>query len=116
MMNTLINVLTELDDGTHQNCIARIEGEKGSEYIVRYLVPSKKKIGDRPIHKYEKNVYKIDKDCINEYYESPFEEDAGLQAVEGGWVVDESDSDDYTPSDSDESDYDSESLTESEED
>jgi hypothetical protein len=115
-MNTLVNVLVELDDGNQQTFIARIEGEKGSEYTVRYLSPSKKMLGDRPIYKYEKDVYNIDKECIDEYYDSPFEEDAGLQAVEGGWVLDESDSDDYNPSESEETDDESESLTESEED
>jgi hypothetical protein len=115
-MNTLVNVLTELDDGTQQHYIARIESDHGSEYTVRYLSPSKKMHGDKPIYKYEKDVYKVDKECIDEYYESPFEEDAGFQAVEGGWIADESDSDDYEPSESEESEDESVSLTESEED
>jgi len=115
-MNTLVNVLTELDDGTQQHYIARIESEQGSEYTVRYLSPSKKMHGDKPIYKYEKEVYTVDKECIDAYYDSPFEEDAGFQPVEGGWVVYESDSDDYEPSDTEESEDESVSLTESEED
>ena len=116
-MNTLVNVLVELDDGSKQLCLARIEKDHDTFYDVRYLSQTKKRIGDKYIYKYEKDVYTIDKDCVDEYYDSPFEEDAGFSAtVKGGWVLADSDSDDYTPSDSEESETESESFTESEED
>jgi len=115
-MNTLVDVLNELDDGTTTDLVAKIVEETDSTFTVRYLSPTKKFYGERVIYKYESDTYVIDKSCVSGYYDSKDEEDAGFEKIEGGWVQVENDSD-YQPSDEPETESESEeSVVESEED
>jgi len=115
-MNTLVDVLNELNDGSTIDLVGRIVGETGSTFTVRYLSPTKKFYGERVIYKYENETYEIDKLCVSGYYDSTEEEDAGFEKIEGGWVQIESESD-YQPSDEPETETESdESVVESEED
>jgi len=100
-MDQIIEVLVELDNGKISNSFARIEKDLGSSYIIRYLSPTKKLHGDLKIYAYENETYKIDKESVSGFYDSTKEEDAGFVPVVGGWVFD-SESDDYIPSGSDE--------------
>jgi hypothetical protein len=115
-MNTIVEVLVELDNGKSEEVTAKIKLVKETTYIVKYLSPTNKLHGDQPIYKYEKEEYERDKGCVSGFYYSKDEDDAGFVRIEGGWVLKDGDSDDYEPSDEpDESETD-ESVTESEED
>lgn len=113
MEKTIIEVLVELDNGKEANCLAKIEEIVGDTYVVRYLSPTKKFLGDQKIYAYEKTTYVIEKSSVSGFFDSKKEEDAGMQKVDGGWVSTEADSE-YTPPSS-ESDTESDiSLTASE--
>jgi hypothetical protein len=109
MIGNLIDVLVELDDGKETTLLAKIEGEHGDTFVVRYMIETEQKV-----FTYENTTYTIDNSCVSGFYDSANEEDAGLRKVTGGWVEMESDSDYSCESESD-SDTD-ESVTESEED
>jgi len=115
-MNTIVDVLNEIDNGQTVDLVAKIVGETVGTFTVRYLSPTKKLHGDQVIYKYEDTTYEIDKDCVSGYYDSPNEEDAGFTKIDDGWIQTTEDSD-YTPSEEPESeDDDDESVVESEED
>ena len=112
-MNTIVDVLNELDDGTAVDLIAKIVGVTDTTFTIRYLSPTSKMFDEEhQIYKYEKEVYEIDKECVSGYYDSMEEEDAGFEKVTGGWIQADHNSD-YQPSSSDESS--DESLVDSEE-
>jgi len=117
-MNTIVDVLNEIDNGRTVDLVAKIVGETDKTFTVRYLSPTKKLHGDQVIYKYEDTTYEIDKDCVSGYYDSTNEEDAGFLKIEGGWIQETEDSD-YTPSEEPESESvseEDESVVESEED
>ena len=116
-MNTIVDVLIELDNGTTTDLVAKVIAETPKTFTIRYLSPTKKLHGDLVIYNYEATTYEIDKECVSGYYDSANEEDAGFIKVDGGWVQAESDSD-YVPSEEAESEpvSEEESVVESEED
>ena len=101
-MNTIVDVLNELDNGTTVDLVAKIVAETPKKFTIRYLSPTKKLHGDLVIYKYEDATYEIDKECVSGYYDSANEEDAGFTKVDGGWVQTETDSE-YEPSEEPES-------------
>jgi len=116
-MNTIVDILNELDDGTTTDLVAKVVGETNKTFTVRYLSPTKKMYGDRVIYKYEDKAYEIDKECVSGYYDSENEEDAGFTQIDvGSWVQIDSDSD-YQPSHESEIESETdESVVESDED
>ena len=116
-MDTIVDVLIEIDNGKTTDLIAKIVGETSKTFTVKYLSPTKKLHGDLAIYEYEAKSYTIDKECVSGYYDSTNEEDAGFIKVDGGWVQADGDSD-YSPSvgSETETDTDEESAAESEED
>ena len=113
-MNTIVDVLNEIDNDRTVDLVAKIVGETSKTFTVRYLSPTKKLFGDQVIYNYEDSTYEIDKECVSGYYDSTNEEDAGFLKIEGGWVQENDDSD-YTTSEEPESE-DNDSVVESEED
>jgi hypothetical protein len=116
-MNTLVEVLVDLDNGTTKDVVAKIVEVKRETYMVKYLSPTKKLYGSSFIYKYEKEVYEIDKESVSGFFDSTKEEDAGFVHLEsGGWILEEGrgDSSDYEPASDAETTTD-ESVTESEE-
>jgi hypothetical protein len=119
-MNTIVEVLVDLDNGQSTEVIAKIVEVKRETYMVKYLSPTKKLHEDRTIiYKYEKDRYEIDKACVSGFFDSTKEEDAGFIHLEsGGWILgdgSEGESDDYVPSGSGTDTDTDESVTESEE-
>jgi len=114
-MNTIVDILNELDNGKTVDLVAKIVGENAKTFTVKYLSPSKNMHGDLIIYTYESKSYTIDKECVSGYYDSEKEEDAGFIKVDGGWIHLEGDSD-YTPSEESEESCEDESVVESEED
>jgi hypothetical protein len=118
-MNTIVEVLVDLDNGTNKEVIAKIVEVKQTTYIVKYLSPTRKLYEGRDIiYKYEKERYEIDKECVSGFFDSTKEEDAGFVHLEGGgWILGEvsgGESDDYVPSGSGTDTDTDESVTESE--
>jgi hypothetical protein len=115
-MNTIVDVLNDIGGGKTSDLVAKIVGEKGKTFTVRYLSPTKKMHGDQVVYKYEDTTYDIDKDCVSGYYDSTNEEDAGFTLIEEGCWVQSGEDSDYTPSEEQDSTSEEESLVESEED
>ena len=89
---------------TNGTSLAKIIQENKSTYTISYLTYKKK-----GIYTYE-SPCEVEKECISGFYNPEDTEGAaGFRAVEGGYmVVDDSEDDDYEPSESD-SDSDSDS-------
>jgi hypothetical protein len=117
-MNTIVEVLVDLDNGQSTEVVAKIVEVKQTTYVVKYLSPTKKLFEDRSIiYKYEKERYEIDKECVSGFFDSTNEEDAGFIHLEsGGWILADGsggESDEYVPSGSGSDTDESVSLTES---
>ena len=117
-MNTIVEVLVDLDNGKTAEVIAKIVEVKQETYVVKYLSPTKKLHEDRTIiYKYEKDRYEIDKACVSGFFDSTNEEDAGFIHLEsGGWILGDGsggESDEYVPSGSGTDTDTDESVTES---
>ena len=83
-MNTLVEVLVDLDNGTTKDVVAKVVEVKTTTYVVKYLSPTKKLYGSSFIYKYEKEVYEIDKESVSGFFDSTKEEDAGFVHLESG--------------------------------
>jgi len=109
MEGTIVDVLVEVE-GEEIVQVAKVVSETKKTCKVKFLSPR----GDG-MYTYDSKPTEIDKDCVDGYYYSKVEEDAGFIEVEDGVYqpADEYDGD-YVPSSEEESDTD-ESLTDSEE-
>ena len=98
-MDTLIDVLVD-EDGNEITILAKIVGESKKTYRVKFL--NERSNG---LYKYDKEPTEIDKECVNGFYDSKDERDAGFVQVENGYYqpIEEYD-DDYDPSTDEESD------------
>lgn len=114
-MNTLVDVLVMGDDDVMTDEIAKITRVKSLTYIVKYFTKTGRFHGDRHIYNYENNVYKIDKESVSGYYDTKDEEDLGFIKILDGWVLYESDVDNYEPESEPDTESD-ESFTASDED
>jgi hypothetical protein len=116
-MDTIVDVLNELDDGSTVDLVAKVVHCTDTTYTIRYLSPTKKMYGEQVLYMYEDETYTVDADCISGFYDSTHEEDAGFVKVEGGWVQEDTDSE-YQPSgtESDDDDDDEELVDSDEED
>ena len=109
-MNTLVDVLVEEDDEEVIQ-LAKIVNESEKTYHIRFLTPCAS-----GLYQYDKEPTEIDKECINGFYDSTDEQDAGFIHVEGGYQLATEYDDDYEPSESDEeTDSEYESLCDSDE-
>jgi hypothetical protein len=115
-MNTIVDVLNELDDGSTVDLVAKVVKCTDTTYTIRYLSPTMKLYGDQVLYAYEDETYIVDAECVSGFYDSTREEDAGFVKVEGGWIQDETDSE-YQPSGSEpeDDDDDDEELVDSDE-
>ena len=115
-MNTggaLIDVLHE--DGTIS--LAKIGRTDGYDYMVAYMVRTNRKHNGERVYDYDmQNIDIITRECINGYYDTNNESEAGYQNIGNGFIrviEDDQDSEYDHNMDEDEDDSDDESEDES---
>jgi len=100
-MNTLVDVIVELDNGKTTECVAKILKIDGDVFTIRYL----SEVWGENVYEYETETYDIDRSCISGYYDSTQETDAGFVKLAKGRFAREDDSDsDYVPSEEEDTD------------
>ena len=102
MDGTIIQVRVQGDE----TMTAKIINQTRTKLKIVYLNNSVEK---PDVYNYENVQFDISKDCVEKYYDSVREEEAGFTKTSEGFIRTEDEDSDYEPSDSDESeDYSSE--------
>jgi len=102
MDGTLIQVRVQGDE----TMTAKIINQTRTKLKIVYLNNSVEK---PDVYNYENVHFEISKDCVDKYYDSVREEEAGFTKTSEGFVRTEDEDSDYEPSESEESeDYSSE--------
>ena len=91
--------------------IAKIVEDENTDILVKYLVPYKK--SDK-LFRFEKNIHKIKKDNITNFYDTTDIALLGYSKVDSN-LYEYDEGSDYVPSSSDESEYDDISCVDSDE-
>ena len=107
MDGTLVQVRVQ-DDET---MTAKIISQTRKKLKIVYLNNSVEK---PDVYNYENVEFEISKDCVEKYYDSTREEEAGFTKTAEGFVIEEDEDSEYEPTDSD--DPESEDYSSSEED
>jgi hypothetical protein len=110
----LIDVLASKD----RILLARVEGVQADTYLVRYLSPTKDTAAGLPVFRWEKETYTVEHGSVSGFYDTLDLSAAGYTTLEDGTIVkdDDSEDEDYIPSDSDETESSEESYVESDAD
>jgi hypothetical protein len=106
MDGTLIQVRVQGDE----TMTAKIISQTRTKLKIVYLNNSEKP----DVYNYEDVHFDISKDCVEKYYDSVREEEAGFTKTPEGFILAEDEDSDYEPSDSE--DPESEDYSEEEED
>jgi hypothetical protein len=107
MDGTLIQVRVQGDE----TMTAKIISQTRTKLKIVYLNNS---IEKPDVYNYEDVHFDISKDCVEKYYDSVREEEAGFTKTSEGFILAEDEDSDYEPSDSE--DPESEDYSEEEED
>ena len=105
MDGTLIQVRVQGDE----TMTAKIISQTKTKLKIMYLNNS---VENPDVYNYENVQFEISKDCVDKYYDSVREEEAGFTKTSEGFMLAEDEDSDYEPSDSEES----EDYSEEEED
>ena len=108
MDGTLIQVRVQNDE----TMTAKIISQTRTKLKVVYLNNSVEK---PDVYNYENVQFEISKDCVDKYYDSVREEEAGFTKTSEGFVIAEDEDSDYEPTDSEDpesEDYSEEEDTE----
>ena len=74
------------------NMIAKIIEKKEKTYKIKYLCETKKKHNMCNIFKFDKEVSEIEKECVDEFFETTDVEQVGFEQIEGvGYILGEID-------------------------
>ena len=96
MDGTLIQVRVQGDE----TMTAKIISQTRTKLKIVYLNNSLKK---PDVYNYEDVQFEISKDCVDKYYDSVREEEAGFTKTSEGFILAEDEDSDYEPSESEES-------------
>ena len=107
MDGTLIQVRVQGDE----TMTAKIISQTKHKLKIVYLNNS---VETPHIYNYENEQFEISKDCVEKYYDSTREEEAGFTKTTEGFVIEEDEDSEYEPTDSE--DPESEDYSEEEED
>jgi hypothetical protein len=106
-----IKVQSETDQTLFYHVTARIVEVNENTLKIRYLEETKKMFEKAVVYKFGNEIFEVEKECVDEYYDTKYPEDVGFEKIEGvGYILAE-DGECYDPSES-ESESDISSLDE----
>jgi len=110
MKGHLINIKlqSETDQTFFYHATARIVEVNENTLKIQYLDQTKKIFEKASVYKFGNEFFEVEKECVDEYYNTKYPEDVGFEKIEGvGYIISE-DGECYDPSESSESETESE--------
>lgn len=94
---TIVRVYTDVGGVKPVHLLAKIFETHGNVMRVRYLSKTDERKNGKPVYRYEDEMYDIGDESVSQYMETSDEEDIGYKKIDdGGFILEESDSD-YDP-------------------